>query len=425
MKGFLTTTALAACLVLGGGAGASAATEAEAVVATYAELAATMYADAHAGAKALKIAVDAFLAAPTPANLAAARKAWIDARPWYQQTEGFRFGNPAVDELEGRVNAWPLDEGLIDYVDVRKYGETSEENPFYRANVVANAKLKVGKTRIDATRIDKKLIGEKLQEVGGVEANVAAGWHAVEFMLWGQDLNGTGPGAGDRPASDFDLAACTGGHCDRRRAYLAAATDLLVDDSAAMAALWRPEGKARKALLAKPAAAGLAVIFTGLGSLSYGELAGERMKLGLILHDPEEEHDCFSDNTHNSHFHDQAGMVAIWRAAYTRRDGSTFTGPSLRDYALEKAPDEARRADAAFDAATTRMSAIKATADGGRMAYDQMIAAGNAEGNALVQAGVDGLIAQARGLEGVVSRLGLKMSVGASTSLDDPSKVGK
>src|SRR3546814_13690158 len=43
-------------------------------------------------------------------------------------------------------------------------------------------------------------------------------------------------------------------------------------------------------------------------SLSYGELAGERMKLGLLLHDPEEEQDCFSDNTHNSHYYDVEGM---------------------------------------------------------------------------------------------------------------------
>ena len=39
-----------------------------------------------------------------------------------------------------------------------------------------------------------------LQEAGGIEANVATGYHAIEFLLWGQDLHGTGPGAGKRPA---------------------------------------------------------------------------------------------------------------------------------------------------------------------------------------------------------------------------------
>jgi putative iron-regulated protein len=341
------------------------------------------------------------------------------------QTEGFRFGNKAVDDAEGKVNAWPLDEGLIDYVDVSKYGETSEENPFFRANVIAHPRLKVGKKRIDARKITKTLLADKLHEAGGVEANVATGWHAVEFLLWGQDLNGTGPGAGNRPASDYDLKACTHGNCERRRAYLKAATDLLVDDLADMAALWKDGGAAVKALKAKPANEGLATLFTGLGSLSYGELAGERMKLGLILHDPEEEHDCFSDNTHNSHFYDQAGMTAIWRASYTRRDGSAFKAASVLDLAKDKAPEAAAKADALFDATTAKMKAIKDTADSGRMAYDQMIGAGNAEGNALVQGGVDALVAQARGLEGVVSGLGLKIETKGSASLDDPSKVGK
>ena len=425
MKRLLSTSALALGLGLAGLAPAAAAPTAEAVVASYADLGRAMYEDALAGAEALRAAVDAFLAAPTAETLAAARKAWIDARPWYQQTEGFRFGNKTVDDLEGRVNAWPLDEGLIDYVDVSKYGETSEENPLYRANVIAHPKLKVGKKRIDATRITKKLLAEDLAEAGGVEANVATGWHAIEFLLWGQDLDGTGPGAGNRPATDYDLAACSNGHCDRRRAYLKAATDLLVDDLAAMAALWAESGKARKALKAKPAKQGLTTIFTGLGSLSYGELAGERMKLGLILHDPEEEHDCFSDNTHNSHFYDQAGMTAIWRASYTRRDGSAFTGASLAEFAKEKAPEATAKAEALFDATTAKMKAIKDTADSGKMAYDQMIGAGNAEGNALIQAGVDALVAQARGIEAVVAGLGLKITMEGSASLDDPSRVGK
>src|SRR3546814_9527831 len=70
----------------------------------------------------------------------------------------------------------------------------------------------------------------------------------------------------------------------------------------------RADGQARLAVQEDPKA-DLAAMLTGLGSLSYGELAGERIKLGLMLHDPEEEHDCFSDNTHNSHFYNQVGMM--------------------------------------------------------------------------------------------------------------------
>ena len=182
---------------------------------------------------------------PTEQNLLAARAAWIAARMPYMQTEAFRFGNSIVDDWEGKVNSWPLDEGLIDYV-AGAYGTDSPENELYAADVIANASLTIGGKKIDTSKITKELLADKLQEAGGVEANVATGYHAVEFLLWGQDLNGTGPGAGNRPATDFNTKKCTGGHCDRRAQYLRAVTDLLVDDLAWMTAQWGPGGEARK-----------------------------------------------------------------------------------------------------------------------------------------------------------------------------------
>jgi putative iron-regulated protein len=56
--------------------------------------------------------------------------------------------------------------------------------------------------------------------------------------------------------------------------------------------------------------------------------------------------------------------------------------------------------------------------------YDQMIAEGNEEGNAIVQAAIDGLIAQTRGIERVVSLLALDdVTVEGSESLDNPDVV--
>src|SRR5205823_7939044 len=115
----------------------------------------------------------------------------------------------------------------------------------------------------------------------------------------------------------------------------------------------------------------LSTILTGLGSLSYGELAGERMKLGLILHDPEQEHDCFSDNTHNSYFADEEGMLMIYRGTYKRRDGSTLSGPGIADYAKAKAPAETAKLEALMAEAEAKLKAIKDKADTGAMAYDQ------------------------------------------------------
>ena len=419
----LAAVALGAIIAAGPASAQGAAPKPRDIVVNYANIAEAMYGDALSTAKALQTAVNAFIAEPTEANLDKAKTAWKAARVPYQQTEGFRFGNALVDDWEGRVNAWPLDEGLIDYVD-KGYGATSDENPLYTANIVANTKVRVGKKTIDATKITPKLL-DSLQEAGGVESNVAIGYHAIEFLLWGQDLNGTGPGAGKRPATDYDAKNCTNGNCDRRAAYLKAATDLLVTDLTDMTAEWGAKGKARKAVLAKKDKAGLGVILTGLGSLSYGELAGERMKLGLILHDPEEEHDCFSDNTHNSHYYDEAGIAAIYRGKYTRVDGSVVEGASIAAYAAANAPKASDEANAKIDAALAALKAIKDEGDSGKQAYDQMIAEGNTEGNALVQKGVDSLVAQTRAIEGVVAALKLKIKVEGSDSLDDPSKVSQ
>jgi putative iron-regulated protein len=392
------------------------------IMTNYGNVAEAMYSDSLAKAKDLQKAVDAFLAAPTTENMLAARKAWRESRVPYMQTEGYRFGNKIVDDWEGNVNSWPLDEGLIDYVDKASYGDSKAENPLYTANIIANKKIRLGPKILDASKIDKKVISQ-LNSALDVEANVGTGYHAIEFLLWGQDLHGTGPGAGERPATDYDLQNCTHGNCDRRRDYLKAATDLLVDDLAEMVGNWKADGAARKALAAEDDKTQLATILTGLGSLSYGELAGERMKLGVLLHDPEEEHDCFSDNTQNSHYNDQVGMMEIWNGKY---DGATaVSGASIAELARAKAPEAAKRVDDAMNVTLAKLKAIKVKADSGEMAYDQMLAAGNDVGNKMILDGVDALVAQARAVEAVVAALGLKVKIEGSDSLDNPDEVAK
>jgi putative iron-regulated protein len=164
-------------------------------------------------------------------------------------------------------------------------------------------------------------------------------------------------------------------------------------------------------------------MLTGIGSLSYGELAGERMKLGLILHDPEEEHDCFSDNTHQSHYYDQIGMRNVYLGHYRRTDGTELTGPSLSDLVkrINPALDEEMRTR--LDASVTALDRIRQRA-ATREAYDQMIRAGNTEGNALIQASIDALVAQTRSTERVVQALGLgSITIEGSASLDNPDAV--
>ena len=276
----------------------------KAVVKHYAEMVYAVYSDSLSTAKTLQSAVDAFLAKPNDETLKAAKQAWVAARVPYLQTEAFRFGNTIIDDWEGQVNAWPLDEGLIDYVD--KSYEHALGNPAAGANIIANTEIQVGEEKVDVKDITPEKLAS-LNELAGSEANVATGYHAIEFLLWGQDLNGTGPGAGNRPASDYlEGQGATGGHNDRRRTYLKAVTDLLVTDLEEMVGNWAPNvaDNYRAKLEAEPVNDGLRKMLFGMGSLSLGELAGERMKVSLEANSPEDEQDCFSDNTHYSHFYD-------------------------------------------------------------------------------------------------------------------------
>lgn len=401
---------------------AEKALTAEAVLKNYADIAEASYSDALAGAQKLDKALTALVKKPSASTLAAARQAWINARVPYMQTEAFRFGNPIVDEWEGRVNAWPLDEGLIDYVDAN-YGSESDANAFYAANIIANPVVKAGGREIDARKITPELLSETLHEIGGIEANVGTGYHAIEFLLWGQDLNSTGPGAGQRPATDFDINNCTGGNCDRRIDYLKAASELLIDDLKEMVGNWQAKGAARAALTSEGVNAGLTAMLTGIGSLSYGELAGERMKLGLMLHDPEEEHDCFSDNTHNSHYYDQIGMRNVYLGSYTRSNGKIVKGPSLSDLVRAKNAELDAEMRSKLNATVTAMSVMKNRAETVE-AYDQMIGEGNVHGNAVIQAVIDSLVDQTRSIERVVTALGLgAITIEGSDSLDNPDAV--
>lgn len=413
----LTITLLAASLAL-----PAVAQDRAAVLTNYANIAEANYADSLTTVQALDAAIDAFIAAPSAATQQDAKTVWLASRVPYQQTEVFRFGNAIVDDWEGLVNAWPLDEGLIDYVDA-SYGGPTDENELAALNVIANASIMVGGDTIDATVIDAALIGDTLFEADEVESNVSRGYHAIEFLLWGQDLNGTDHGAGERSWTDYASGDdCTNGNCDRRADYLAAASDLLVEDLEWMVGQWGDDGDARAALF-EDETAGIATILTGMGSLSYGETAGERMRLGLMVNDPEESHDCFSDNTHNSHYYDGLGVQNAYLGSYTRIDGSVVSGASVSDLVAA--------ADADVDAALkmdllltmSALGKIKSVAESGT-SYDQMLAQGNAAGEALVMGGINGLVQQTASIERAVTALDLgTIEFEGSDSLDNPEAV--
>ncbi|WP_084155785.1 imelysin family protein [Halomonas halocynthiae] len=380
------------------------------VVNHYADLAYATYTDALQAAKNLDAAIDNLLADPTTETLKAARLAWLQARIPYQQSEAFRFGNPVVDDWEGQLNAWPLDEGLIDYVAQEGY-QHELGNAGATANIIASKQINIGGETIDVSEITPELLAS-LNEIGGSEANVASGYHAIEFLLWGQDLNGYQSGAGQRPASDYAKGEnCTNGNCDRRGDYLSAASSLLISDLEWMTNQWSAESdnNYRQELLAEPAEEGLRRMLFGIGSLSLGELAGERMKVALEANSYEDEHDCFSDNTHNSHFYNGQGIHNIYSGHYQRLDGTALDGPSLADLLSQQNAELAETLNQQMDASMMALGELKkhAEADESPMAFDMMIAPGNDTGATLINNAIMALVNQTGSIEKAAGELGV------------------
>ncbi len=349
-----------------------------AVLDNYANIVAANYDDSVAGAKALQAAVNEFIAAPSEADLAKARKEWLAAREWYGQTEAFRFyGGPIDDENgpEGLINAWPLDEAYIDYVEGKA-----------KAGIINNAKAKITAKNLRA-----------LNERGG-EENIATGWHAIEFLLWGQDLNENGPG--DRKFTDYVDGKAP--NADRRRLYLKTVTDMLVADLESVAKQWAPNAKNYRAKFVAGGNDSVKKILTGIGTLSRGELAGERIEVALDTQAQEDEHSCFADNTHRDIVTNAQGIQNVWEGRYKGRDGKVVEGASLKALVAQKNAKLADTTSASIANTVKLTEAIKAPFD------REIIGDAKAPGRQRVQAVVEALKKQAANLVESAQALGIK-----------------
>jgi putative iron-regulated protein len=287
------------------GKGYVATYDAKPQIETYATLVHRLYSSSHKSAQALQRSIKQFLDAPSESTLAAARFAWINARTPYLQTEAFRFYEGPIDHgpdtkgeegLEGRINAWPMNEAVIDYV---------KGNP--KAGIINNRKIKITRDEI----VGRDQVND--------EADVTTGWHAIEFLLWGQDFDTYGPGA--RPASDFSKGKPIK---ERRRQYLREVTALLVADLGDLVDAWKPGQKDNFAaeFRAMDQQAALSRILTGLATLSGFEMANERLAAALDSGDQEDEHSCFSDNTHNDFLLNAKGIRNVYFGAYADYQGA-------------------------------------------------------------------------------------------------------
>lgn len=373
----IKTTLAAAILGLALSAPALAQTAATpATVAThYAALVYANYSDTLAAAQDMQAAIAAFVAAPSADGLAAARKAWLGAREFYGQTEAFRFYSGPIDDdkgPEGQINAWPLDEAYVDYVQGKP-----------KAGLVNDPKFKITKANL-----------ARFNERGG-EENISSGWHAVEFLLWGQDLSEAGPG--NRSFEDYVDGKTP--NADRRRQFLTVATALLVDDLGAVTKAWAPGQKNYRAKFEKGGKESVRKIIVGLGSLSRGELSGERMEVALNSQDQEDEHSCFSDNTHRDIVTNATGIQNVWLGQYKKRDGSVLQGPGVRDLVAAKKADLAEKTTAQLASSVAAAEAIPAP-------FDRAIGKG-AAGRPAVEKTIASLVEQSKLLVESASAVGI------------------
>ncbi len=330
-----------------------------AVLDSYADIALAIYSDTLKDAQALKDAIDVFAKNPTQENLDKAKKAWLNSRESYGQSEAFRLSKGPVDAedgwvneaygaLEGQINAWPLDENMIDYTIDADGKKTS-------GNIIDTiGKFNPGgeeSKEVDVTKITVEAITD-LNENGG-DANVATGYHAIEFLLWGQDQDYSnfmkdkitkGPmTAGQRSLKDFT----TNKNSARRIAYLQAASEKLVSDLEMVKSAWEKNVEGNKGLYQAAlkgeltgdnasknidSSEALKQIISGLGVFIKSELANERIAVAVLTPSEEDEHSCFSDNTHRDIVSDYLGFKNVLTATY---NGKKY-GTSLLDATNEE-----------------------------------------------------------------------------------------
>ena len=290
-----------------------------AAINTYSDIVYANYQDALSTAQVLDTAIDNLVADPSQNTLDATKSAWLSAREAYGQTEAFRFyGGPIDDEdgPEGQLNAWPLDESYIDYVTASTNGTDAVDG----SNIINSPN--------NFPIISPEVIAG-LNE-NGSETNISSGYHAIEFLLWGQDQS-SGPGGGERSFTDYVTDGTgTNGNQDRRGRYLQSVSELLVSDLQSLVDEWAPNGTYRAFFNSDDQLDNsLERILNGIGKLSKGELAGERMFVAFDLRSKEDESSCFSDNTHRDIVTNALGIQNVLRGTYTRLDGTTVSGTSI------------------------------------------------------------------------------------------------
>ena len=282
------------------------------VIENYANIALANYTKAYEDAVVLETAIATFTTTPTQVNFDNAKAKWKLSRESYGTTEAFRFANGPIDAEpngpEGLMNSWPMDENFVDYVQGANL-----------AGIINNP--------IQFPSITKAILeGQNAQDID--EKNVTVGYHAIEFLLWGQDL--TAPQLnkpGQRPYTDYVVGATgTATNQARRAIYLNVCADLLTDNLLYMVNEWKVGGAYRNTFLVLTENIALKNMYLGITTLISAELPTERMTTALSNSDQEDEHSCFSDNTHRDIILNLQGVINVYQGKY-----GSINGASLED----------------------------------------------------------------------------------------------
>lgn len=355
-----------------------------AAVQNYAALVKANYDDSLAQAKKVQAAIDAFLADTTEANFEAAKAAWVAARPSYLETEAFRFYNGPIDNAEtgpeGAINAWPIDENYIDYVEGNPTAgiiNMPDQFPDITEQVIADANNATGR-----------------------DEDVSTGWHAIEFLLWGQDQSTTGPGA--RPYTDYLTEGGTAANQDRRRTYLKLVTDLLVADLESVAVQWDTSNASSygATFVAGSPDTAIGDILKGIGSLAATELPKERMNNAYETKEQEEEHSCFSDTTNQDLDHNAKGIQNVYLGTY-----GSVSGTSISSLVAKVNPELDAKTRADIEAALAATAAIPKPFDQAILGDD------SSDGRVKLKAAIDSWVPVAEDIVEVATALGVTINL--------------
>jgi len=436
----LATCITAASLLAACGSDSDGPSAQQKLLNTNADIAYATYTDSVETAKLLKEALATFKTSPTAENLTAAKTAWLVSREPYGQSEVYRFRESPIEAVEGDVNAWPLGEALIDYVKVNDTDFTADQ-----VGVTANSAGINADGVVDGSIATQNIIGETDVVINDAllantasaddEHDVIAGYHAIEFLLWGQDLNTTTQlttngtdrnlavnatsQGGQRPLEDFT----TNDNADRRHQFLEVAVDKLIVDLEQVQAGWKDgvsgNYRAQFTTITNDADFNqkLTEILTGMGTLSEGELAGERMQIAFASNSQEDEHSCFSDNTHRDIWLDAEGVSNSFYGSYAGYDSTqdgiddvttnAVNGYGIDDYLREVGLDSlAASAKDAFDLTETNYTEIDTLARAGSP-FDVQIMAANRTAQSPVSKTIISLEAQARAIQDIATELNL------------------